>query len=191
MMKIFILVLVLIFGYQPWTKADDISDFEIEGFRVNDSLLIHFTEEEIKKNIDRNALSNFKGKYTMSNFMSKIGDYDGIQVVYETNDEEFIILSIAGGIFFKNFNDCLKKKKLISNEIQDLFKNADEVIDETTKMNADKSGKSFRNADMYFMNDGIVAVTCTDWSDEITKNFNWSDNLRVHIRTKRFNDEYN
>ena len=72
-----------------------------------------------------------------------------------------------------------------------MFKNADEILDDVTKMQADKSGKSIRNADMYFLNDGIVAVTCTDWSDEITKNFNWIDNLRVHIRTKRFNDEYN
>jgi len=190
-MKRLILILILTFSFQSLTNADDIRDFEIEGFRVNESLLKHFTKEEIKKNIDKNALLNFKGKYTMSNFMSRIGDYEGIQVVYETKDEQFKALSIAGGIFFKDFNDCLKKKKSISNEIQNLFKNAKEVIDEITKMNADKSGKSFRNADMYFLNDGIVAVTCTDWSDEITKNFNWTDNLRVHIRTKRFNDEYN
>jgi ElaB/YqjD/DUF883 family membrane-anchored ribosome-binding protein len=85
----------------------------------------------------------------------------------------------------------LKKKKSISNEIQILFKNAEDVLDEVTKMEADKSGKSIRNADMYFLNDGIVAVTCTDWSDKITKSFNWTDNLRVHIRTKRFNDEFN
>ena len=127
----------------------------------------------------------------MSNFMYKIGDYDGIQVVYETKDNQFIALSIAGGIFYKDLKDCLKKKKSISNEIQNLFKNAEVVLDDIIKMEADKSGKSIRNADMYFLKDGIVAVTCTDWSDEITKNFNWTDNLRVHIRTKRFNDEYN
>jgi len=190
-MRALIIFLVLVFNLQFWTKADDISDFEIEGFRVNDSLLKHFTIEEIKKNTDKNALRNFNGKYSMSNFMSKIGDYDGIQVVYETSDEQFIALSIAGGIFYNNFKDCLKKKKSISNEIQILFKNAEDVLNKVTKMKADKSGKSIRNADMYFLNDGIVAVTCTDWSDKITKSFNWTDNLRVHIRTKRFNDEYN
>ena len=190
-MRKLISILVLVFFFQSFTKADDISDFEIEGFRVNESLLKHFNKEEIKKNFDKNALRNFNGKYSMSNFMSKIGDYDGIQVVYETKDEQFIALSIAGGIFFNDFTDCLKKKKSISNEIQNLFKNADEILDDVTKMQADKSGKSIRNADMYFLNDGIVAVTCTDWSDEITKNFNWTDNLRVHIRTKRFNDEFN
>ena len=189
-MRRLLLILILTICFQSWTKADDISDFEIEGFRVNESLLKHFQKEEIKKNVDKNALRNFEGKYTMSNFMYKIGDYEGIQVVYETKDEEFIALSIAGGIFFKDFIDCLKKKKSITREIQNLFINAEQIIDETSKMEADKSGKSTRNADMFFLNDGIVAVTCTDWSDEITKNFNWTDNLRVQIRTKQFNDEF-
>ena len=111
-MRIFLAIIILILSLQSWTKADDISDFEIEGFRVNDSLLKHFTKEEIKKNTDKNALRNFNGKYSMSNFMSKIGDYDGIQVVYKTSDEQFIALSIAGGIFYNNFKDCLKKKKI-------------------------------------------------------------------------------
>ena len=43
------LILVLIFIFQPWTKADDIVDFEIEGISVGDSLLDYYTEEEILK----------------------------------------------------------------------------------------------------------------------------------------------
>ena len=38
-MRVFITVLVLIFSLQSWTKADDISDFEIEGMSIGDSLL--------------------------------------------------------------------------------------------------------------------------------------------------------
>ena len=37
-MKIFLSVLILIFNFQSWTKADDIKDFEIEGMSVGDSL---------------------------------------------------------------------------------------------------------------------------------------------------------
>ena len=36
------LVLVLIFSLQSWTKADDISEFEIEGMSIGDSLLDYF-----------------------------------------------------------------------------------------------------------------------------------------------------
>ena len=46
-MKVFITVLVLIFSLQSWTKADDISDFEIEGISIGDSLLDHFSESEV------------------------------------------------------------------------------------------------------------------------------------------------
>ena len=49
-MRVFIAVLVLIFSLQSWTKADDISDFEIEGMSVGDSLLDYYNSEEIKKN---------------------------------------------------------------------------------------------------------------------------------------------
>ena len=46
-MRVFLAVLVLIFSLQSWTKADDISDFEIEGISIGDSLLDYYNEEEI------------------------------------------------------------------------------------------------------------------------------------------------
>ena len=49
-MRVFITVLVLIFSLQSLTKADDISDFQIEGMSIGDSLLDFFTKKEIKKN---------------------------------------------------------------------------------------------------------------------------------------------
>ena len=48
-MRVFIAVLVLIFSLQTPSQADDIRDFQIEGMSVGDSLLDHFTEEEINK----------------------------------------------------------------------------------------------------------------------------------------------
>ena len=46
-MRIFIAVIVFIFGVQSWTQADDIRDFEIEGFSIGDSLLDHFSKQKI------------------------------------------------------------------------------------------------------------------------------------------------
>ena len=48
-MKIFFTVLILILTLQSWTKADDISDFEIAGFSIGDSLLDHFSKKKLKK----------------------------------------------------------------------------------------------------------------------------------------------
>ena len=48
-MRTFIAVLVLIFSLQSWTKADDISDFQIEGMSIGDTLIDFFTKKEIRK----------------------------------------------------------------------------------------------------------------------------------------------
>ena len=51
-MKRLLTILILIFSLQTPSQADDIRDFQIEGMSVGDSLLDHFSEEEInKKNI--------------------------------------------------------------------------------------------------------------------------------------------
>ncbi len=49
-MRVFIAVLVLIFSFQSWAKADDIRDFEIVGISIEDSALDYFSEKDIKKN---------------------------------------------------------------------------------------------------------------------------------------------
>ena len=48
-MKAILIFLILIISLQSWTKADDISDFEIEGISIGDSVLDFFSEDEIKK----------------------------------------------------------------------------------------------------------------------------------------------
>ena len=57
-MRVFIAVLVLIFSFQSWVRADDIRDLEIEGMSIGDSLLDHFSEEEIKNNKQTNQYPN-------------------------------------------------------------------------------------------------------------------------------------
>ena len=44
MMKMFMTIFVLMLFSQPWTKANDISEFEIEGMSIGDSLLKYFSE---------------------------------------------------------------------------------------------------------------------------------------------------
>ena len=47
-MKLFLSLLIFILSLQSWTKAD-ISEFEIEGISIGDSLLNFLSEDEIKK----------------------------------------------------------------------------------------------------------------------------------------------
>ena len=46
-MKFFLLNLILIFSFQSIVKANNVSDFEIEGISVQDSLLNYYSEEKI------------------------------------------------------------------------------------------------------------------------------------------------
>ena len=57
-----LLILILTFSFQSFIKADDISDFQIEGISIGDSALNYFSEEEIKKNIRKNSYENSDGK---------------------------------------------------------------------------------------------------------------------------------
>ena len=47
-MRIFLSIIILIFGLQSWTKADDIRDFQIEGMSIGDSLIDYYNKDEIR-----------------------------------------------------------------------------------------------------------------------------------------------
>ena len=46
-MKKILLILILTFSFQSWAKADDISDFQIEGMSIGDSLLDFMSKKKI------------------------------------------------------------------------------------------------------------------------------------------------
>ena len=54
MKKLLVLLLSLFFLSSPSVFADDISDFQIEGISIGDSLLDYMTEEEILEGIEKN-----------------------------------------------------------------------------------------------------------------------------------------
>ena len=110
-MRAFIVVLVLIFGFQSWTKADDVRDFEIEGISVGDSLLDFMTEEEILEEIEKTkdwySYLNEPNKYAEINFLKNFKTYDFASVFVKNNytnqyvsnkNEKYTILSVSGKI---------------------------------------------------------------------------------------------
>lgn len=188
-MKKLLLILILCITFQTLIEADEIEDFEIEGFSLGSSLLNYFSKEDIEKSIDHNSYAGTDKKFLQSNFYDlNIGDYDGIQFTFKKNDNDYIIHSISAGIFYSNMSDCLKKKKIISNQISKMFVVADVTLNEKGTMSVDKSGKSYTNGDFFLLKKGNVNILCYDWSDAMTEKFNWTDNLRIGIRTNEFED---
>ena len=187
-MRIFIAVLVLIFSFQSWTKADDIREFEIQGMSVGDSLLDYYSADEIYENIDQNVYKNKDGKFKLTGFYGKFGEYDGLQFAIKPNDKNLIIYGINGGIFFSNMNECNVKRKSIRKELSILFKDAKTNFDDKSTHPADSTGKSYLISDGFFLKSGSASVKCFNWSDEITKKYGWADNLRVGVKLKEYND---
>lgn len=118
-MKRFILIIILILNLQSWTKADDISDFEIEGISIGDSLLDHFSVEEIDKSL---KVYHKDKKYIFANFSENLEIYNRIQVGYKNKDKNYKIELINGVIFFdQDIDKCHIKQDSITNEIASDF----------------------------------------------------------------------
>jgi hypothetical protein len=161
-MKIFITVLVLIFSFQSWAKADDIRDFEIEGMSIEDSLLDYFTEDEIKKALTETELQGESRYYFKSNLLV----YDRLRI-YVLNKNNKIV-SITGENFIK-YEKCLNLQKEIIIEFNNLFDLSSAQIGELSDFVTvnDPTGKSFfTDYSIYFKNNDVVYVRCFNYTEE-------------------------
>ena len=182
-----IVVLGLLFISAP-SKADDISDFEIEGMSVGDSLLDYFSESDIKKN-NKNYLKN--NKYTSVGFTNVGQTYHKLEFAFLSTDKNYKLAGISGiNLYEFNFQDCIAKKKEISTSIEDLFKNELESnlverIDKEMKHTAYPSGNSmaYLSAFSFLKSKDIVVIACINFSEKDTDHI---DHLRVDIYTSSY-----
>ena len=188
-MRVFIAVLVLIFSLQSLTKANDIRDFEIEGMSVGDSLLDYMTEEEIKNQEEflyksKKFASTWVKKSSYS--FLKLENYDAVTFYYKPNDKKYIIYSIDAQISYKdNIEDCYKQKKIIENQLSDLFNI--ELVSYDKDYFADPSGESKSSvSDLNFDNGGGARVICYDISQKLSDEKGWWDRLTVTINSEEF-----
>ena len=185
-MRVFIAVLVLIFSLQSWTRADDISDFEIEGMSIGDSALDHFD----KSIILNNKMDYYKNEKFFTSTLSKIFKsnlYDGLQMSYQSNN--FKIYEIEASIYFNNNNyECKQKSEKIFNEISSMFPEAKKTDWITKKLEYDASGLStVTGRQLYFENSDYIQVACFDVS-EVFEDRGFIDSLKVVLTTRKFAD---
>ena len=104
-MKRLLLILILTFSFQSWTKADDIRDLEIEGMSIGDSLLDFYSEKEIKQSFVYNYTSD---KYETAQFLDSVNfiKYDAVHINFLKADKKMIIQSIQG---MKDYNQIKSK----------------------------------------------------------------------------------
>ena len=185
-MKIILSVLILIFGLQSWSKANDIRDFEIEGISIGDSLLDFMTIQEIKKN----EIKYFKDKrkYFVVGLYDGLNQYDQLELYIKSDDKKYEIKTIGAFIILKKLSECLEIQKEIDQEFKDIFSNL--VIYSGTQNHIyDKSGKSKQHQTNYIFGknaskDDHIRTECLEWSKEIKEKEGWTDNLVVVAMTK-------
>ena len=188
MKKLSTYLFLILFSFQTSSLADDISDFQIEGMSVGDSLLDYLTEEEIKN----------KEKYIYENnkFISIIISeptfelYENVQIVYESSNKKIHGLE-AFIDYEKNIKDCYNKKDEIVSELTEFFTNKVKIWSQNNeKYQADKSGKSkFSAVNFDFDIGGGARVICYDFEEKISIEKGWTDSLSVSINSIEF-DKY-
>ena len=184
-MRVFITVLILIFSLQSWTKADDISEFEIEGMSIGDSVLDFFS----KKQITNSKKINYKdNKFKFAYFYPKENTiYEHFQIGFKTNDKNYKIELLNGIVIFKNnIKDCWIKQDEISNELDKLFPNIKKQDSGKIKRypEDDPTGAFFRYISYFFDSAAAATVYCSDYS----KKSGLIDNLKVQVVSSKMSD---
>ena len=122
-MKTFLSILIIFISLQSWTKANDISEFEIEGISVGDSLNKFFNEKEISDAVDESYED--KTYITKTFYEINLKNYEAIQATFKAKDKKRIIVSIVGVIGYpNNIPDCKKEMNNIDIELINLFPKA-------------------------------------------------------------------
>ena len=193
-MKKILAALILILTLQTPSQADDIRDFQIEGMSIGDSLLDYFSEEEIisykkdwYKYLEKNRF------ITIALESSGFQQYEYVDVNAEYGDDNYIIDSMAGSIYFgknkeiKDINHCYIKQKEIAQDFSQVFENSKKDGPHKMKHLAlDPSGESIYT-DIYFeMDDNYsVIISCYDFSHRLESQ-NRVDFLGIVIRSQKF-----
>ena len=186
-MKIILTLLIIIFSIQSLTKADDIRDFEIEGISIGDSLLDFFNEEKIKK-FATTYYDKSDKFYILTDNFSNYELYDSLQYTIKSTDPKKEIYGMGGIIWFeKNVQECLSKKKEIEIELNMIFKNSKIENYGERELPYDPTGESKQlSQTQYIINNGLTAIECTDFSENMTSQMGYTDNLKIATYSKEY-----
>ena len=182
-MKTLLTFFVLLFSSS--VVADDISDLEIEGISVGDSLLNYYSEEDIKKNIyDQISQIRETKFYDVIFFSSKFREYQAIQVALKFGDNNYIIYGIDGLISFGDrIEDCIKKQKNITKKLMEEINYVD-FQDRDVMIHPDyNDGTTTKDTFLVMNNNAQIIISCLDAPD-----YTGGDFLRVGFWSKELND---
>ena len=185
------LLLILFLSVSQITSADELSDFEVLGMSIGDSLLDFMPEVDILYGIEKykssNRYSHLKepDKFFEITVPKQENDlYDGAEVfIKNTITKDFKIYGIRGYRYYiEDFDACIKKRNQIAEILTNFFpdaKNGSLITEDKNKITDNFSiGNSER----------IIDVNCIDLEETYRLKHNFKEGLEFVIRNKEFSD---
>tara|TARA_Y100000591_G_C21738621_1_gene648081 strand:+ start:140 stop:739 length:600 start_codon:yes stop_codon:yes gene_type:complete len=177
-MKIFIAVIILIFGFQSLTKANDISEFEIEGMSIGGSLLDFMSRDLIIKEKNNKDFSfYYKDDYISIStweIRKQFEIYNNVGVILKAKDNQFKIYGLEGVLYMgkdSDIKECHKKQNEITNDIKDslnLKSNGEIWIVPKEQLQAHQL--SIKYIDFELKGGGAIRTTCFEIKPGVRKN---------------------
>ena len=191
MKKLSTYLFLVLFSFSAPSFGDDISEYQIGGISLGDSLLDHLSKEEIITEIERNRPAynylndDFGAAYLYGNFDT----YDRLSFFVKPKDKHYTIYSIAGGISYDDkLEECFAKQKEIEKEFSSMYKNAKKRKG-TFKFDWDPTGESAtHNIEFDFDAGHGISVNCTKYKKSLKIENGLIDTLQVIIDTKEIVD---
>ena len=182
-MKKLLAIIILSLCFITPSQADDISDFEIEGMSVGDSLLDYYSVDEIKIESGRATQYPKSQEFINSQFFNNLETYDVVIINYKRINKDYKIYGVAGVLDYKStIKLCYKKMDEINNNVKNIFPSLKSER-EKSKLPGDTTGKSYETAIYYiFKSGGYITISCYDWSE----GSGFNDHLRFSITSKDF-----
>jgi len=198
-------LLILLFSFfllsSPSVFAEDISDFEIKGISIGDSLLDYMTEDEILEGMKRTKdiyyYLNEPNKY-VEVYLWEFPIYDKVSVKFKNNlsskyitnkNNKYTILNVRGMIDYnQDFASCLVKRDEIASSLSSIFPNA-EMTESNFLYPGDASGNSIVDGIYFkFATGDTASVACQNLEETFRNKMDFSEGLEVTIDTLEIND---
>ena len=205
MKKLFILLFSLFLLNSSSVFADDISDFQIEGISIGDSLLDYLTEDEILKELEISIKSNDNFnlkepfKYLDVYLYDDLSNYDYIAILVKNNNlvnkyltnkyEKYEIQTIRGMIdYIGDLDSCILKRDSIAKDLSLTYPDVKKV-EKSFFLKSDPSGKSIKyEINLIFDSGDKIEVSCDDYEESFRIKHNWGEGLNIILMTS---DVYN
>ena len=193
-MKRFIIITIIVFGFFSKSLANEISDFQIEGLYVGESLLDYASLKKIEASKSKQQFPNDKYIIYSGENLIELKTYEYLNIDIKKNDKKFTIVGLAGIKSYNTLDECNNLKNEIQSSLEKIFNfNSKDITKYPSKQ--DKTGKSMvygiQNYLKPYPSLEAININCYHFAGD-KKN---SRNLQVSINSEEFahfliNDAY-